>query len=272
MESVFPFSYFASIIHPKKQFELRKQVTWPQTILIFIFLMSVLGMPITLFYARVGSIPQDRFFNQQPTLFTTELVQQLQPLAIEQGTLQEARTMILAQNDQAMIGVNIPQAEMNGKDVVSFNQTKWIVKSGEKWFENRYAPSFQLTTVNNPKELVTFFETQFYQSNRLAIILSYSLSFFLLLGVLFLFLFLGGAIFLWLSKNSQFSDIHTYHQALNVILLSYTFPIMVGSLYSMVAFNVLTLIGLPLVGGAGMLLILYAKTKFKETKEGDERV
>ncbi len=269
MTQVFPLNYFSSIFNVKKIFALRKKMNWGQTILIFVFLMSILVMPITLFYAKETSIPSERFFNQQDKLFTPQVVEKVAELSFSKGQLENKESVVLGEDANGVFALNANPQSFAKKDYLILNQDFWLIQTKGKQFKNVYRSQFQPKDVKTPAELLQFFERNFYQSNQLTIILSYSLSLGLMLVALFFLIFLGGALFLWLARKSQFTDIKTYHEALNVMLLTYSVPIVLASGYSMFHFQITTLMGISTVLGVLVLVLLYGKTKFKDNKEGE---
>lgn len=48
----FPLNYFSALRTPTQVFAGRKLLSWPKFFLIFVFLVSLMVMPVTLFYAN----------------------------------------------------------------------------------------------------------------------------------------------------------------------------------------------------------------------------
>lgn len=60
----FPLNYFSTLRTPTQVFAGRKLLSWPKFFLIFVFLVSLMVMPVTLFYAnQIQGIPLEQFLS-----------------------------------------------------------------------------------------------------------------------------------------------------------------------------------------------------------------
>lgn len=126
----FPLNYFSALIGPKQLFAGRKQLSWLNFSLIFLFLVSLMVVPVTLFYAnQVKAIPMAQFLtveslNDQPG------VDRFSQLKVVNGELKSA-PMVISESDELLIGTDLSKAQQSEK-MHSSTLKKTIGRSNKK--------------------------------------------------------------------------------------------------------------------------------------------
>lgn len=128
-----------------------------------------------------------------------------------------------------------------------------------------YSPSFQPDSVRTPEDFQRFLEREFYASNRPTIILSYSLSLGLVLLVMTSLILFGASFFLWMTRKSQLSSIHTFKESANLML-----NVMgIGSMAAVVGFihfDFILMLSVQTTITVLSLLWVFVKTRFKDKR------
>lgn len=176
----FPLNYFSALRTPTQVFAGRKLLSWPKFFLIFVFLVSLMVMPVTLFYAnQIQAIPLEQFLSVH-SLIDEQGTQKFSELELSETGLQASQQTI-AVTPEILVGVSLSEKQQSDHGTfIDFEKEQWVIqqkdKSGIRRYTMNYSPSFQPDSVRTPEDFQRFLEREFYASNRPTIILSYSLS------------------------------------------------------------------------------------------------
>ncbi|WP_165005938.1 MULTISPECIES: maltodextrose utilization protein MalA [unclassified Enterococcus] len=266
----FPLNYFASLSTPVRLFSGRKQLSWPKFCLIFLFLVSLMVMPVTLYYShQLDSIPIEQFLSVD-RLIDQKGVEQFAKIQVIDGQTQEEKR-ILADNADLVIGVDLSKGEQKKRDAfINFEKKQWTIqqKEGEdvRRYTMNYHPSFIPSSVTSPEQFASFLEKEFYASNRPMIILSYSLSFGILLFLMTALLLFGAAFFLWLTRKSRFSSIRSFKESAVLMLNILGVGSIIATIFGLIHFDLVMMLGIQSVISVLLLLWIFAKTGFKDER------
>lgn len=266
----FPLNYFSSLRSPKQLFLGRKQLTWPKFIVIFLFLISFMVMPITLFYTnQVSAIPMEQFLSVN-TLIDQEGVARLRELQLTNGRLTADSEIISVTND-VIIGTALTTEEMAERGAaINFEETSWTIRQEEdgqtREYNMSYPSSFDFMRITSPKEFEQFLENEFYASNRPMIILSYSLTLGILLFIMTGLILFGAAFFLWLTRKSKFSSIKNFKESANLMLNVLGVSSIIAGFVGFIHFDFVLMMGIQSTIAVLLLLWIFAKTGFKDSK------
>ncbi|WP_071130255.1 hypothetical protein [Enterococcus timonensis] len=272
MKKHFPLNYFSACFPPKTIFAKRGQLNWLQNVVILIFLAAVMVIPVTHFYTNtMKQFPMTNFLPEATTFLNDSAAEKVSTLTINDNEMLESDSVVFNQDDNGAIGTNLDQEVMeNAPSTVSFNTDDWQItsSSGEIIYTMKYMPDFakSVSEVQTADDLKNFLEAQFYQSNRPTLILSNSWGLGLVMFLMTSAIVFGGGFFLWLTRKSKLSDIHSYKESVNLMLNIFGLPTLVAAIISLFSFDFSWLIGVQTFGGVFMLLAVWAQTKFKDKK------
>ncbi|EAC9982172.1 DUF1189 domain-containing protein, partial [Listeria monocytogenes] len=86
-EQRFPLTYFGAIFSPTKVYAWRKKLNRWQQVFVYIFLMSLLMVPLTLMISKQTDQAFAAFFPHAKTLMTAETAAKYSELQLEDGKL-----------------------------------------------------------------------------------------------------------------------------------------------------------------------------------------
>lgn len=273
MNHAFPINYFASLAGPTRLFAGRKQLSWPKFVLVLIFLISLMVMPITLYYANsLQSLPLNNIIDTTGPLIDNAGLKKFQQLEVVQGRLQLSQTFS-EQASEVVIGSGLTAAEKKDSTYIDFEAEQWVIsqsKNGRtRSYTMTYSQTFDPGRVTTPAEFQSFIEREFYQSNRPMIVLSYSLSLGLILMVMTALLLFGASFFLWMTRKSSFSSITTFKESANLMLNVIGVGSILAALVGLIHFDFVWLLGIQSTTAVLLLLWIFTKTHFKDAVSTD---
>lgn len=264
----FPLNYFSALIGPKRLFSGRKQLSWLHFSLIFLFLVSLMVVPVTLFYAnQVRTIPMAQFLTVE-SLIDQPGVDRFSQLEVVNGELRSA-PMVINRTDELLIGIDLSKAQQSQRNAfINFEKNNWTIQQKEsgttRTYQMNYSSSFDPTSVTSPQEFQLFLEQAFYDSNRPTIIFSYSLSFGIILFIMTALILFGAAFFLWMTRKSRFSSIHTFKESANLMLNVIGGGAIISAVIGLIHFDFVLMLGIQSTVAVLLLLWIFAKTGFKD--------
>ncbi|MHC5375038.1 hypothetical protein ACYSNU_14700 [Enterococcus sp. LJL120] len=273
----FPINYFSGIASPRKIFLGRKNFSWFQLIFIYIFLNALLLIPVTLNLATSYQFSLADSLPEVAALLDDQTAAAFSELPIENGELETSESTILNQSADGIVGVNLTEAELAGQTtVVNFTPTTWQITGlqGEREysFELYYTDSLNPSQATSGAALQKLLGQQFFANQRLPIIISALLATGFLLFVMNLFLVLGSAFFLWLTKKSSFSSIGSFKESLSIIIQCLGLGTILAFVFGLIYYDVTMMIAVQMLTMIILLFAIYIRTKFKDQKVSGENV
>ena len=266
----FPLNYFSALRTPTQVFAGRKLLSWPKFFLIFVFLVSLMVMPVTLFYAnQIQAIPLEQFLSVH-SLIDEQGTQKFSELELSETGLQSSQQTI-AVTHEILVGVSLSEKQQSDHGTfIDFEKEQWVIqqkdKSGIRRYTMNYSPSFQPDSVRTPEDFQRFLEREFYASNRPTIILSYSLSLGLVLFVMTSLILFGASFFLWMTRKSQLSSIHTFKESANLMLNVMGIGSMAAAVVGFIHFDFILMLSVQTTITVLLLLWVFVKTRFKDKR------
>lgn len=268
MMQTFPFNYFSQLRSPKRIFAGRKQLSWPKFSFIFLFFVSLMVMPITMYYTRqVNRIPLEQFLTVNQ-LIDQEGVTRFSELKLSAGELKSSPMTIYHHKDLVIGGSLSKEIRNKNKTYINFEKNHWTIQQKEadhiRRYQMNYQSTFQPKSIRTPEAFQSFLEQEFYLSNRPTIILSYSISLGVLLFVMTALLLFGASFFLWMTRKSQFSSIQSFKESANLMLQVIGIGSIAATFIGFIHFNLVWMLGIQSTIAVLLLLWIFAKTGFKD--------
>ncbi len=265
---LFPINYFTMIWTPQKIFQGRKLLKWWQIIFVFLFLNSLLMIPISLNYAKMDTFPAQAYFPDALKLVDEELVMFLQEVSVEEGKLRSPVNYI-REHDQGIVAVGISEKKMTEalekNEALLFLDDHFVLKEGDNpVFKVPYPKNFLIQEVTSKEELQEMLADAWFRQNKTYIVFSLTLITGTISFISMLFMILGSAVFLYLTKLGHFSALQNFKEAVNLIINCISLATIVATVVGIFHFNVIVMMMLQTVGLIFMLLAVYYKTYLKE--------
>lgn len=267
-EMNYPFNYIQCIFSPRKVFEGRKNLSWFQLIFTYLFLTALLVIPTTLHLIQSKQYPVNQALPNMEFLLTDDAARSFQKLVVKNGQLETKDTLILSENGAMISGVDLSSNVTKNKRLsMVFYPEKWEIIDSTKEkpviFTMNYSTQFNPKQVTDKESFNTFINEQFYLSNQASILLSISFTVGFFLFAMNLLLVLGASFFLWLTRKSRFSTIHSFKESLNMVINSLGSGSIVAFLVGLVYFDIIVMVGIQSLFLVVMLMFSYVKTRFK---------
>ncbi|WP_154649990.1 maltodextrose utilization protein MalA [Sporolactobacillus vineae] len=277
----FPLNYFIYMWRPKKIFEKRNVFKWWQILFLFVFLSGCLMIPVSLQLVKVKRVPISLVAPHVSQVADQNFLNQIAGYSIVNGRL-------AAPPYERLSARNIAAIDLNGKWHIEGNKYHQFVRGYQNalifqkdrlmlsdqngfGFQIMYPGNGQITfdgsKENLLKEMSQLWVSQ-YKSDFLGVV-----SFLGFMGVMiFNLLMLGAAaVFLWLTKRTRISDIHSLREAAAVVLISAGVPSIAAMMLGLVHFDIGTLTMVQSSGVVLMIAFVFRQTHFQDTRKLHEK-
>ena len=268
----FPLNYFNSIATPKRVFKGRKNLSWIQNIVIFIFLNALLMFPVSLYFSQSTNFQLQEIMPHTLRLVTDEFATKLQAVEFENGKLISGEPFTIVE-DTGVVGVEIPKSvKKSEKNLISFEKDHLLLKDESGYqFEVRYTENFSLKNSQTKSALKEQIKEQWFKQNKAIV----SFTMMLMTGIIISFsnvlvMFIA-AFFIWMTKRSTLSSIRTYKESFNLILNASGIGTLLAVLIGLVHFDMTIMIGFQSLGLVIMLTAVFAVTHFSDTPIKNKR-
>ena len=217
----FPLNYFAAMAGPVSAFKERQPLKLRQTLAVILLIISVMILPIAVKVGQLKIVSLDQFASQSMALLDDQVAEQVSHYATgPQGQLvmpsqdislrddDQGRVMLLAQDDSQQL-----EASLAGKAGVAFTPERFVVTAaGNRFLSQPYDPEADFRPATSADSLNRLLSGQWFQNNRLAVILTIFINSWLLVAVSFLIMLFGVAGFLSFMKFTDIFSIKSYGQ------------------------------------------------------------
>src|SRR5699024_9981769 len=123
---------------------------------------------------------------------------------------------------------------------------------------------FSLQGFTQAEEVVNEISRQWFKQNKIFIVMIFSVMISAFLFVIVLFLTLGSAFILYLTKKSSLSSIKTFKESVNLILNLLSLSTIIAMIFSLFHFYISLLLSIKTLELVLMLIIIYYKTKLND--------
>lgn len=270
--SIFPINYLKSIWTPIKAFENRRQLSWPQMIVIFLLLTFFMIIPVYTHYQHIQYFSIRDFYPGIDKLIDEEMVSVLKQTDYINGEIHPPESNYLKANNQGVIGVGDLRNkadDLEEADTFLLFDTDYFVIGDEQGNVEtiNYTEDFSLSGVENGEDVLYELSRQYTTQNRDSIVNSFTLVIYLFILVASLFIVFIYAYLLTLMKDFTRSSIHTYKEAVNLILNSLGIPTLLAFFFGFYRFNIVTMVAIQIIGLILMLFVLFKQTKFQDESD-----
>lgn len=264
----FPLNYFKSIWTPKQIFKNRHQLNWFQIFVVLLFVNSLLMIPVSLNYMKMDTFPVEGTLPGSFGLIDESVVLKLQEGNYENGTLELPESFVLSSENGTVSGL-LMESEidnaLSAENALIFQKNDFVIKEGSQTLTTiPYTKDFDLSKVTNAADLKEALSRQWFIKNKGYTIATLMFLVFSITLVSTLFLTFGSAIFLYLTKKSQFSSIHTYKESVNLLTNCIGLPSLIALLTGLIQFDIIIMLMVQSVGLVLMLLFVFYQTKFND--------
>ncbi|WP_407370354.1 DUF1189 domain-containing protein [Carnobacterium sp.] len=266
--NTFPLNYFKSIWSPSKVFRNRHKLNWIQIFVVLLFVNSLLMIPVSLNYMKMDTFPVEGTLPGSFGLIDETVVLKLQEGKYENGTLALPESFSFSSANgtvSALLTENELVEALTSENTLIFQRNEFLIKEGSQDVSTiPYTKDFDLTKVTNGTELKDVLSRQWFIKNKGYTIATLMFLVFTITLISTFFLTFGSAIFLYLTKKSQFSSIKTYKESVNLLINCIGLPSFIGLLIGLIQFDIIILLMIQSVGLVVMLLFVFYQTKFND--------
>lgn len=265
MNKHFPINFFQSIFSVKQIFSNRNKFKWWQLGIIFIFIQSLVMIPLSLGLVQRGTELVDAFLPTEFTQIDSDASTQIQQLTFNEGQLAETSEKIIYQASTLIVGTNLPEALTQDKLALDFTQDYAVVtlQKDQAFYDLRlvYTDEF----IGKLKEATIYegLKTEMYHQNSGPIFLSTILNIGGILFAMNALLILGISVLFYLTKKA--SAIHSLKESVTLSLSLVSGGSLLAMLVGFLTTDIFILFGIQSLWLIGMSLTLYVKTRFKRT-------
>lgn len=267
---VFPINYFKSIWTPMKAFVNRFKLSWPNMVIVLIFLNALMTIPITINFAQMDTFPLEDLYPNAANILENEELPELSAATYQNGEMQISEPSI-HENDHGVVasGLNSEENEelANAENVVLFEEDQFRIKEeGAPTTIVPYTENFSLEQAEDSEDIMNALSEQWFVQNQVFIVSFFTLIISFLQLVMLLFVIFGSALILYFTKNSPITSISTYKESVNYLINAISLPTIIAMLFGLISFNVITIQMIQVVGLLAMVMVVYFKIQFNDEK------
>lgn len=272
----FPVNYFVNMCSLKRIFTERRNLNGWKLAFLFLFLSASLMMPLTLRLSALKTVPFTFLAPSVSRAISSDFVTQIQKDAIKGGVLsgtvyeqRHGRNMLSVdpENRWKTIGQKYHQKVQSFKNVIIFQKQKMIISDQNGFGFSVTYPKDQAISLSGSKESLENMVSQLWvRQYKLELITVLSVLCFA--GLFFLnFLLMGMMSFIiWLTGRSKLSDIHSFREALSLVILAAGLPSLAACGFSMISFDFGTMIMIQSFGIVLMIALVFLRTHFQNER------
>lgn len=267
---IFPINYFKSVGTPTRAFKNRHKLNWLQLIIVLFFLNGLMTIPVTLNYTNLNFIPLEEFYPNAIQIIDEKSIQVIQDSKFDSGQMFIESPFII-ENEYGIaaggIESNFEEELLQAENYIFFEENQFLIKeAGTPLTTILYTKDFQLDNFETEEEIKNEMSRQWFNQNRVLIVLFFSLMISAYMFVMTLMIVLGSALFLYFTKKSTVTSISTYKESINLVLNSLTLPTIVAMISGILQFDVTIMITIQTIGLIVMLFVIYYKTYFNDKR------
>ncbi|HIZ71509.1 MAG TPA: DUF1189 family protein [Candidatus Atopostipes pullistercoris] len=265
---LFPINYFKSVWSPIQAFKNRHQLNWFHLVIVLLFLNGLMTIPVTMNYTKLDSISFERFYPNAVKIIDNTNINALGDIDYQNGEMLFKEPFI-SENEFGIMagGLSLDDKEnlLEKDQYILFEPNQLIIKESNMAEASiLYTKDFSLQGFTQAEEVVNEISRQWFKQNKIFIVMIFSVMISAFLFVIVLFLTLGSAFFLYLTKKSSLSSIKTFKESVNLILNLLTLPTIIAMIFSLFHFDITLMLSIQTLGLVLMLIIVYYKTKLND--------
>lgn len=267
---VFPLNYIKSIWAPLTAFKNRFKLNWLMITVAILFLNALLVIPVTLNYADMDSFPLDEYYPNAVRLIDDQVVNELQNVDVNEGTMSIPEPFYVDNAHGEIIGGYSMEELSNlvsSPNFIAFQENQLVI--GEEGLPTAtvlYTRDVHFGEMETKEQVVEEISRQWFNQNRVLIVLVFSFLISSFLLFMLLFLVFGSAFLLYLTKKGHLTTIKTYKESVNLILNSLGVPTLVAMIYGIFHFDLYIMVTIQTLGLVGYLIYIWYKVQFNDDR------
>lgn len=267
---VFPLNYVKNIWSPLKAFKNRFVLTWPMMIVVIIFLNALMVIPVTLNYAEMESFPLDEYYPTAGKLVDDQVVDKLQKVDVSEGQMTIPEPFHIENKYGEVVGglsIDEQETQISSPNFIAFQENQLVL--GEEGLPTAtilYTRDVSFGEMETQEQVVEEISRQWFNQNRVLIVLVFSLLISTFLLFMLLFLVFGSAFLLYLTKKGHLTTITTYKESVNLILNNLGIPTFVSMLFGIFYFDLYIMVTIQTIGLVIYLIWIWYKVQFNDNR------
>ncbi|MGQ7462554.1 hypothetical protein ACTGZQ_08530 [Streptococcus suis] len=255
----YPFSYFSSIVSPRKMFANRRWMKVWQGLFTTLFLVSLLVIPSSLQTVSLETYPLENFVEGVYQPLNEDVMNDLsQHVSIENGQFTYTGN---GNWEQVTFGDTV---STSSEFSFQFDTQTLTIRKGQDILTQLSYEGLTTADFSNKESLTTAISKSWYQANRAAVGLSITLVSTIILSTNLLFILLGASFFLYLTKKSRFFHFKTFAECYNFSLNCLGLPTILACLIGLFGQPVTTVLTVQNILFVIVLIWVFFKTKFRD--------
>ncbi|MGX7196954.1 hypothetical protein [Enterococcus olivae] len=269
MDKHFPINFFRSIFSVEKIFSIRSKINWVQLVLVFVFIQSLLLIPLSLGISQRGVELADDILPQEFSV-SEPVASKINQLNFLEGRLVTDETTILTESATFFIGINVSDGRSDNKMGMNFEQdfVDLTIEGTEGFHGIRliYTDTFIEDLREEP--VYEALQTAIYQQNAASIFLSRVVNIGMILLSMNGMLIIGVSVLFYLTKRT--SAIKTFKESLTLALALMSGGVLLATLIGFLTTDIFILFGVQSLWLVVMTILLFVKTRFKQVRSQAE--
>ena len=268
---VFPLNYVKNIWSPLKAFKNRFVLTWPMMIVVIIFLNALMVIPVTLNYAEMESFPLEEYYPIAASqLVDDQVLDEIQTVVVNEGQLSIPEPFQVENAYGEVVGgLSLDEIEnhISSPNFIAFQENQLIIaEEGLPTATVLYTRDVSFGEMETKEEIVEEISRQWFNQNRVLIVLIFSFLISKFLLFMLLFLVFGSSFLLYLTKKGSLTTIKTYKESVNLILNSLAVPTFLAMLFGLFYFELYIMVTIQSLGMAAYLFWIWYKVQFNDQR------
>ncbi|MCI6736419.1 MAG: DUF1189 domain-containing protein [Aerococcus urinaeequi] len=268
---VFPLNYAKNIWSPLKAFKNRFVLTWPMMIVVIIFLNALMVIPVTLNYAEMESFPLEEYYPIAASqLVDDQVLDEIQTVVVNEGQLSIPEPFQVENAYGEVVGgLSLDEIEnhISSPNFIAFQENQLIIaEEGLPTATVLYTRDVSFGEMETKEEIVEEISRQWFNQNRVLIVLIFSFLISTFLLFMLLFLVFGSSFLLYLTKKGSLTTIKTYKESVNLILNSLAVPTFLAMLFGLFYFELYIMVTIQSLGMAAYLFWIWYKVQFNDQR------
>lgn len=268
---VFPLNYVKNIWSPLKAFKNRFVLTWPMMIVVIIFLNALMVVPVTLNYAEMESFPLEEYYPIAASqLVDDHVLDEIQTVVVNEGQLSIPEPFQVENAYGEVVGgLSLDEIEnhISSPNFIAFQENQLIIaEEGLPTATVLYTRDVSFGEMETKEEIVEEISRQWFNQNRVLIVLIFSFLISTFLLFMLLFLVFGSSFLLYLTKKGSLTTIKTYKESVNLILNSLAVPTFLAMLFGLFYFELYIMVTIQSLGMAAYLFWIWYKVQFNDQR------
>lgn len=258
----FPFNFFYNMVSPIRSFSNRKSLSWPQIILMFIFLSALMVLPIPFHYQHTQDISMSNYLPQVDQLLGNQQLQkEIKQADYHKQAFNFGGSKVLKRTKKQILGIDLTQQQVANYETVVNVRPKYIYLKEKRTTNKLWYSSLHNMQQGSFRKQVNWL---WYQGNKGAIAFSMLIiigSVVVLTNIMLVFL---AAVFIWMTRKSPYMTIKTYRESVCLMLYTIGLSSLIVTLVGFIDFDISIMLILQMIICSMMLLLVYAKTHFND--------